>query len=99
MTEVTISTRIPMALEKELEKYMKAEYLEKSAAVRRLLFKALEEWRIEYALRLLKNGKTTISRGAEIAGINIWEFVEKVRESKIKWVSDEVIDHDLAAFK
>jgi len=99
MTEVNISARIPSELEKELEKYMKEEYLEKSTAVRRLLFKALKEWKVEYALKLLREGKITISKGAEISGMNIWDFIEEVRRFKIQWVSDEIIDHDLADFK
>lgn len=99
MTEVNISTRIPMVLEKELKKYMDIEHLEKSAAVRRLLFKALEKWKVEYALKLLSEYKITISKGAEIAGMNLWEFMDKVKESKIQWVSDEVVDHDLKRFR
>ncbi len=99
MTEVNISTRIPLTLEKNLKKYMETEHLEKSAAVRRLLFKAIEVWRVDYALKLLEDGKTTISKASEIAGMNIWDFIEEIRKSKIRWVNDKVIDHDLTAFK
>jgi predicted HTH domain antitoxin len=99
MTEINISTRIPKQLEKALENYMKVEHLEKSAAVRKLLFESLQEWREEYALELLAKGKVTVSKGAEIAGMNIWEFISRIKESKIQWVKDEDIEKDLAPFR
>ena len=98
MTEVTISTRIPTDLEKELEKYMKEEHLERSAAVRKLLFRSLQEWREKYALTLLEEGRVTISKAAEISGMDIWSFVARVKELKIQWVKDADIAKDLEAF-
>ena len=99
MTEINISARIPVEPEKYLENYMKEEHLEKSAAVRRLLFKSLKEWKIEYALKLLEEGRTTVSKGAEIAGMDIWSFIAKIRESKVIWVKDNIIEKDLEAFR
>ena len=98
MTEINISARIPEDLEKYLEKYMKEEHLEKSAAVRRLLFKSLKDWRVEYALKTLEDGKTTISRAAEISGMAIWSLMAKLRDSKIIWVKDSIVEKDLEAF-
>lgn len=99
MTEITISAKISKDLEKELQEYMKIEHLEKSSAIRKLLFNAIEEWRIEYALKLLGQGKTTISKAAQIAGMDIWSFAEKIKEAKIQWVKDEAIDDDLKEFR
>ena len=99
MTEVNISARIPKDLEKELEKYMETEHLEKSTAVRRLLFKSLGDWREEYALDLLEKGKATVSKAAEIAGMDVWSFAAKIKDSKISWVKDRVVEKDLEAFR
>ncbi len=99
MTEITISAKIPKNLEEELQEYMKVEHLEKSSAVRRLLFKSLQEWREEYALKLLYEKKVTLSKAAQIAGLDIWSFVEEVRKAKIQWVSDKIIKKDLEALK
>lgn len=98
MTEVNISARIPQVLEEELEWYMDQEHLEKSAAVRKLLFKSLEEWKIEHALKLLADGKTTLSKAAEIAGIDIWTLTEKIKQAKTQWVKDSAVQEDLEAF-
>jgi hypothetical protein len=99
MTEIPITTRVPKELERELEAYMKVEHVERSAALRRLLYAALQAWREERALWLLSDGKITFSKAAEIAGIDVWELATKLREKKIQWVSDEVIEHDLKAFR
>jgi len=99
MTEIPITARIPEGLEKELERYMKTERLEKSAAIRKLLYVSLQEWRVEQALKLLGDGKITLLKAAEFAGIDIWELIAKIKEKKVRWVSDELIEHDLAAFR
>ena len=93
-----MSARIPVILERQLEDYMEKEHLEKSAAVRKLLFKSLQEWREEYALKMLSEGRTTISKAAEIAGMDIWSFVAKIKDSKTIWVKDRVILKDLEEF-
>ncbi len=98
MTEAAISARIPKVLEKELKEYMKTEHLEKSIAVRKLLYKSLQEWREEHALRLLAEGRTTVSKAAEIAGMDIWSFIAKIKESKTVWVKDRIIAKDIGAF-
>lgn len=98
MTEIPLATRITPELEKALEEYMRSEHLEKSAAVRRLLYAALARWREEYALQLLREGKTTVSKGAEIAGMDIWSFMALIREKRVEWVDEEIIKKDLRAF-
>ena len=99
MTEITISTKVSKELEKELREYMKIEHLEKSSAVRRLLFKSLQQWREEYALALLAGKKVTFSKAAKIAGLDVWSFMEEVRKAKIQWVSDKIVKKDLEALK
>jgi len=54
---------------------------------------------VRNALKLLEEGKTTVSKAAEIAGIDIWSFIEKLKNSKIVWVKDDVVKKDLEAFK
>ena len=99
MTEIALSARIPKVLEKELLDYMKFEHLERSTAVRRLLFRSLQEWKERYALKLLEDGKVTLLKAAEIAGLDIWEFTDKLKKAKIRWVSEEIIKKDLEAFR
>ncbi|GEM_PF-4927681 len=53
--------------------------------------------KISMALNLLVDGKATISKAAEIAGIDVWAFIEEIKKSKIIWVKDEIVDKDLEA--
>jgi predicted HTH domain antitoxin len=99
MTEIPVATRIPIELENQLKEYMKTEHLEKASAIRKLLFTALQEWREEHALKLLAEKKVTLSKAAEIADIDIWSLIEKIKEAKIQWVDDNIINKDLESFK
>ena len=91
MTEVTVSARIPKEMEAEVETLMKEEHLEKSAALRKIMHMGLERYRQERALRLLAQGRVTLSRAAELAKVSIWEMLEMVRERRIVWVDDDLI--------
>ncbi|HEX9341544.1 MAG TPA: ribbon-helix-helix protein, CopG family [Thermoplasmata archaeon] len=92
MTEVTVSARIPRDMDKEVEEIMREEHLERSAAIRKLLHLGLDRYRQERALRLLAEGKVTLSRAAEIARMSLWELADLVRERKIAWVADDALD-------
>lgn len=99
MTDVPVSARIPTALERDLERFMKQERLEKSVAVRKILYLGLREWKQERALRLLEQGKVTVARAAEIADLDIWEFLDVLRKSDKIWVkvSSERMRRDIKA--
>ena len=92
VTELTVSARIPRDMEREVEQLMREEHLEKSAAIRKLLHMGLDRYRQERALRLLAEGKVTLSRAAEIARISLWEFADLARARKIAWVADDVLE-------
>ena len=86
MAEVTVSARIPEDLEKELERFVEKEEVDRSIAVRKLLSSGLQKWKEETALRMLEEGKASFSKAAKIAGMDLWGFAEKVRASRITWV-------------
>ena len=54
---------------------------------------------LEEALKLLEEGKTTVSKGAEIAGMDVWSFVSKIKERNIRWVKEDILEGDLEAFR
>jgi len=92
MTEVTISARIPKVLEKELERLMREEHLEKSAALRKLLHMGLKNYRLEKALAELGEGRISLSRAAEDAGMSVWELMDEAARRGVTWVADDAID-------
>tara|TARA_Y100000310_G_scaffold256484_1_gene264297 strand:+ start:706 stop:1005 length:300 start_codon:yes stop_codon:yes gene_type:complete len=62
-----ITTRIEDKFFNDLIKIEKEEHSERAEVVRRLLAKAIKEWKLKKALELLKERKITIRKAAEIA--------------------------------
>ena len=99
MKEIPLSTRVPKQVWSELEQFMDEEKLDKSAAVRKLLWIGLEGWRQKKALEALAEGKATFMKAAEIAGVDVWDFAELVKRSEIVWVkaSQQRLEQDIRA--
>jgi predicted HTH domain antitoxin len=82
MTEI-VSTRIPNDLAKDLKEIETEEKADRATVVRKLLAKAISEWKLEKALKLFRDGKITLWKAAKIAGLSLWEMVEIIKERKI----------------
>lgn len=93
----SISARIPEDLEKELDRFIEEEKLDKSTAVRKLISEGIEDWKKEKAFEMLVKGETTFSRAAEIADMDVWSFGNYVKQQKVNWVNDEKVKDDLEA--
>lgn len=97
MAYKTIATRVPKEIDDFLTKIMKEEKLDKSTTTRRILELGIAEWRKERAIELLRNGKATLAKAAEIAGISIYEMIELVKEKRIDYIhiTAEELEEDL----
>ncbi len=84
----TVSARLPDDLEEELEEYVEEEELERSVAVRKLLSRSLDEWKLERAVSLLERGEVSFNRAVEIAGTDAWSFADHLGEREAVWVDD-----------
>lgn len=82
MTE-TVSTRIPNDMAKDLKEIEKEEKADRATVIRKLLAKAITEWKLEKALKLFQEGKVTLWKAAKIAGLSLWEMMEIIGEKKI----------------
>lgn len=91
----TVSVRLSEDLEARLEEYVTRENLDRSTAVRRLLASGLSEWRRDRAVNLVREGEATVSRGAELAGMDVWAFTDLLEERDVTWVDDEELADDL----
>ncbi|MBI4447176.1 MAG: UPF0175 family protein [Acidobacteria bacterium] len=81
--EKMVGTRLPQELVRELERIEKAEQSDRSTTVRKLLYKAVGEWKKEYCGRQYGEGKMTLARAAQEAGVSLWEMMSYVREHKV----------------
>lgn len=93
-----ITTRVPEDLAKEVERIAQAEALDKSTTIKRLLIQAVQTWKIDYALRLYQEGKISIGKAAETAGVSLWELIDIIVKRKIPLqISQEELEEDLKA--
>jgi len=69
-----MTTRVPEELAKEVERIAEIEALDKSTTLKRLLVKAVQAWKVDYALKLYQEEKISIGKAAEMAGVSIWEI-------------------------
>mgnify|MGYP001031569500 CR=1 FL=1 len=68
---------------REIEALTKLEKCDKSTLTRRLLAIGLQEMRKRQAISLYREGKCTLWKAAQIAGIPLREMIEILKEEKI----------------
>lgn len=94
--EKMVGTRLPKSVISDLEKVEQIEQLDRSTVLRRLLHKALKEWKLEHYGREYGGGRMTLARASEEAGVSVWEMMDYVRQNKIPaQYSLEDLQHDL----
>ncbi|MBI2208815.1 UPF0175 family protein [Candidatus Woesearchaeota archaeon] len=93
----TISVRLDKALLNDLAKIEKNWQADRSEAIRRLLVKAVNSWKIQSALEKLREQKISIGRAAEECRLSIWEMLDITKENNIDWTgySKEDLEKDL----
>lgn len=81
----TISFRIEKPTLLALTEVEKKWHTDRSEAIRRLLDKALHEWKIENAIERLREHKISIGKAAEECGISLWEMLDLAKEKNVDW--------------
>lgn len=84
MTEV-ISTRISDNLAEDLEEIEKEEKTDRATVIRKLLARAIGQWKIERSFRLYQEGKITLWRAARLAGVTLREMMEQAARKGIQF--------------
>ncbi len=94
--EVLIASRVPSDLVAELKKVEEAEHIDRSTALRRLLYAGIREWKMQYAANRYRENTITLARAAEEAGASLREMIEYLRQQKIPLQYDmEDFERDL----
>ncbi len=81
--EQMVGTRLPAELVRDLETIEGAEQSDRSTTVRKLLYRAIKDWKLEHYARLYGDGKLTLARAAHDAGVSLWEMMDYARQRKI----------------
>lgn len=79
----TLTTRVSDELVKGIRYISKVEHLDKSAVVRRLLNRAVREWKIKHALEQYQRGRITIWKAARICDLSLREMLDLAAERGI----------------
>ncbi|MGD2247129.1 MAG: hypothetical protein PVF58_01900 [Candidatus Methanofastidiosia archaeon] len=85
-----VTSRIPEKYFNDLEMIQKEEKINRAEAVRRLLIKAISEWKKERALTLLKDHKITVRKAASIAGVTYIEMLQLAEDIDIGYDLNEL---------
>lgn len=94
--ERMVGTRLPGSLIADLEKIERIEQIDRSSTLRKLLYRAVKDWKLEHYAQEYGRGKMTLVRAAEEAEVLLWEMLDYVRQNKIPaQYSLEDLEHDL----
>ena len=97
----TISVRLDKSLLKDLSVIEKNWQADRSEAIRRLLAKAVNSWKVQNALEKLREHKISIGKAAEECKLSVWEMFDIVKENNINWTaySKEDLERDIKALE
>mgnify|MGYP001132242147 CR=1 FL=1 len=78
-----VTARLPREILTEIERLAQKEKVDRSELIRRLLDFALQQKRIEEAIQAYREGRVTLWKAAEMAGLSLRGMMEIAREKKI----------------
>ena len=96
MTLKSVTARLPEEILEEIEAIAERERIDRSELIRRLLDAALARRRIDEAVEAYREGKVTLWRASEAAGVSLREMMEIIGEAKVpvSYTLDD-LDRDL----
>ncbi len=96
MTLKTVTARLPEETLEEIEAIAGRERIDRSELIRRLLDAALARRRIDEAVEAYREGKVTLWRASEVAGVSLREMMEIIGALKVSvsYTLDD-LDRDL----
>ena len=78
-----VITRLEEKYVHDLEKIEREEHAERSEVMRRLLAQAIQNWKIQKALALLKARRATLRKAAELAEVSYVEMLDLASRNDI----------------
>ena len=95
-----VGTRLPQELVRELQFIEEVEQSDRSTTVRRLLTRAIQQWKLEHYVRLYGDGKLTLARAARETGVSLWQMIDYARARKVTAQYDiEDLRHDVETIR
>lgn len=76
MSQKHVTARIPEEMYEAIERIRDAEHTDRSTAIKALLERGIDQWRLDEAVDRYRDGRATIGVAAEQAGLSLWRFVD-----------------------
>lgn len=97
--EELVATRLPENLLTELKRIEGIEQTDRSTVLRKLLYRAISDWKKEYVAKLYAEGRVTLERAAMDADVSVREMMEYLKDRKIPAQYDvEDLEEDMRRF-
>jgi predicted HTH domain antitoxin len=97
--EELVATRLPRSLVLDLKKIESAEQSDRSTVLRKLLYRAVTDWKKEHAAKLYAEGRVSLERAAVDSGASVREMMEYLKARKIPAQYDvEDLEEDMKSF-
>lgn len=97
--EEMVAARLPETLVSDIKKIEDVEQTDRSTVLRKLLDKAVGDWKKEYAAKRYADGSITLERAAVDAGVSVREMMEYLKQNKkVAQYDREDLEEDMANF-
>ena len=81
--EQMVGARLPDTLLRDLEAIERVGQADRATTVRKLLSRAIEDWKLDHYSRLYGSGKVTLARATHEARVSLWEMMDYAKTRKI----------------
>lgn len=89
-----VTARVPEDVYEAIEAIREDEQTDRSTAIKRLLERGIQDWRLDTAVRRYQEGAVSLGRAAEIADVSHWRLLDVFDE---RGIVVNYADDDLAA--
>lgn len=94
-----VAARLPQALVSDIKKIENIEQSDRSTVLRKLLYKAVMDWKREYAAKRYADGSITLERAAMEAEVSVREMMEYLKQKKtVAQYDREDLEEDMKSF-
>ncbi len=78
-----VTAQLTDEMVRDIEEFMRAHSIDRSTAIRKLLEKSLDQWKIERAISKYMEGTISLMKASEVAGISPWEVIDELQKRDI----------------
>ncbi len=97
--EEMVAARLPETLVSDIKKIEGVEQSDRSTVLRKLLYKAVMDWKKEYGAKRYADGSITLERAAMDAGVSVREMMDYLKQKKTLSQHDkEDLEEDMKNF-